>query len=667
MCGIAGFLDTAQELGNDKLRRIVCSMAETLRHRGPDAGGSWVDERTGIALGHRRLSILDLSHEGDQPMLSSSQRYVIVFNGEIYNFKEIRKEIESDGVVASPWRGHSDTEIMLGAFERWGIEAAVRRFVGMFAFAVWDRKERVLSVARDRLGEKPLYYGWMGNTFLFGSELKALMAHPDFVGDVNRDVLALYLRHNYIPAPHCIYRGLSKLLPGSVLRISARSPGTGRSSIPVPYWSVREAAENGAAHPFEGSASEAIEHLDHLLRNTIKDQMVADVPLGAFLSGGIDSSTVVALMQAQSTRAVKTFTIGFHETNYNEAESAAAVASYLHTEHRELYVSPKDAMAVIPRLPIVYDEPFSDSSQIPTFLVSEMTRHYVTVSLSGDGGDESFGGYPRYLWASRIWRNMKWLPAAARRTMASCLGCVSASRWDGMPARLLGKRRLADRISKLAEILSASGMSRLYFLLLSHWTNPESLIVGATEPATVLTDESTWPSLRDFESHMMYLDSISYLPEDIMQKVDRAGMAVSLESRTPYLDHRIVEFAWRLPMHMKIRNGESKWLLRQVLYRYVGKELVERPKMGFGVPIDSWLRGPLREWAEALLNENRLRTDGFFDSDPIRRKWKEHISGERNWQYHLWDILMFQAWLDCWKTGARSESRSTASHGYFTA
>jgi asparagine synthase (glutamine-hydrolysing) len=657
MCGIAGFLDTTQGLGNEKLKAIVSAMADALRHRGPDAGGSWVDERAGIALGHRRLSILDLSHEGDQPMFSSGQQYVIVFNGEIYNFEDIRKEIESEDRATVRWRGHSDTEVMLAAFERWGIEAAVTRFVGMFSFALWDRRDRVLWLVRDRLGEKPLYYGWMGSTFLFASELKSFVAHPDFVDDVNRDALALYLRHNYVPAPHCIYRGLLKLPPGTLLKVSANS-GRGQPLIPTAYWSVREAAENGISHGFEGSESEAIRQLDAVLRKTIKDQMVADVPLGAFLSGGVDSSTVVALMQAQSARPVKTFTIGFHEKSYNEAENAAAVANHLKTEHRDLYVSPQDAMAVIPKLPILYDEPFSDSSQIPTFLVSEMTRRYVTVSLSGDGGDELFGGYTRYLWALRIWKNIRWLPVSARTAIASALGLISPKQWDNtMLSRLLRQRRLGDRASKLAELLSVRSTNDLYFQLVSHWTDPELLVAGAHEPATALTDQSKWANLPDFESRMMYLDSISYLPDDIMQKVDRAGMAVSLESRTPFLDHRVVEFSWRLPMHMKIRRGESKWLLRQVLYQYVPKELIERPKMGFGVPIDSWLRGPLKEWAEALLDEKRLRTDGFFYPEPILQKWKEHVSGARNWQYHLWDILMFQAWLDCWKTGARAKAR----------
>jgi asparagine synthase (glutamine-hydrolysing) len=656
MCGIAGFIDTTQSLGNERLKAIASAMADTLRHRGPDAGGSWVDERAGIALGHRRLSILDLSQEGDQPMFSSRQQYVIVFNGEIYNFEDIRKEIEDGATVR--WRGHSDTEVMLAAFERWGIEAAVKRLVGMFSFALWDRKERVLWLVRDRLGEKPLYYGWMGKTFLFGSELKAVVAHPEFTGDVDRDVLTVYLRHNYIPAPYCIYRGISKLLPGSLLKVSLDSAGPGRSLIPTSYWSVREAAETGAACPFKGSEAEAREHLDALLRKTIKDQMVADVPLGAFLSGGVDSSTVVALMQAQSARPVKTFTIGFHEKSYNEAENAASVASHLKTEHRELYVSSSDALAVIPRLPILYDEPFSDSSQIPTFLVSEMTRRYVTVSLSGDGGDELFGGYTRYLWASKIWRNIGWVPVSARRAIASGLGRISSRQWNStMLSRLLRQPRLADRASKLAEILSVPSMNGLYFLLVSHWTDPEHLVAGAHEPATALTDQSRWANLPDFESHMMYLDSISYLPDDIMQKVDRAGMAVSLESRTPFLDHRVVEFAWQLPIHMKIRRGESKRLLRQVLYQYVPKELIERPKMGFGVPIDSWLRGPLRDWAEALLDEKRLKAEGFFYSEPIRQKWKEHVSGDRNWQYHLWDILMFQSWLDCWKMGAGTKPR----------
>jgi len=626
-------------------------MADTLRLRGPDDGGAWVDADAGIALGHQRLSIIDLSLEGHQPMHSFCGRYVIAFNGEIYNYQDIRHELEQESQgYAIPWRGHSDTEVALAAISRWGIEAAVRRFVGMFAFALWDRTERVLYLVRDRLGEKPLYYGRMGRSILFGSELKALRAHPDFKGEINRDALALYLRHNCIPAPYSIYRGIYKLPPGTMLAVSDRDAPF---PDPVQYWSVREAAEHGLAEPFTGSTEEAIAALDGLLRDAVGLQMVADVPLGVFLSGGIDSSTVVALMQAQSDRPVKTFTIGFNETGYNEAEHAKAVARHLGTEHTEFYVTPEEAMAVIPRLPALYDEPFADSSQIPTFLVSEMARRSVTVSLSGDGGDELFAGYNRYFWGRSIWKRVGWMPQPLRVAAAVALTAVSPQSWDRvfaaakslLPAKLK-QSTPGDKIHKLAEVLAVESPEAMYRGLASHWKDPASVVLGSSEPPTALTDRRLWSDLPDFTQRMMYLDTVTYLPDDILVKVDRASMGVSLEARIPFLDHRVVEFAWRLPLSMKVRDGQGKWLLRQVLYQYVPKELVGRPKTGFDVPIDAWLRGPLRDWAEDLLGERRLSEERFFDPVPIRDKWNEHLSGARNWQYYLWDVLMFQAWLD---------------------
>lgn len=651
MCGIAGYLTVPRQKSCDELRVTVLRMADTLRLRGPDDGGAWVDADAGIALGHRRLSIIDLSLEGHQPMHSFCGRYVIAFNGEIYNHRDIRHELEQESQRhAIPWRGHSDTEVALAAISRWGIEAAVRRFVGMFAFALWDRTERVLYLVRDRLGEKPLYYGRMGRSILFGSELKALRAHPDFKGEINRDALALYLRHNCIPAPYSIYRGIYKLPPGTMLAVSDRdAPFPG----PVQYWSAREAAEHGLAAPFTGSTEEAIAALDGLLRDAVGLQMVADVPLGVFLSGGIDSSTVVALMQAQSDRPVKTFTIGFNETGYNEAEHAKAVARHLGTEHTEFYVTPEEAMAVIPRLPALYDEPFADSSQIPTFLVSEMARRSVTVSLSGDGGDELFAGYNRYFWGRSIWKRVGWMPQPLRVAAAAALTAVSPQRWDRVfaAAKSLLPSKLkqstpGDKLHKLAEVLAVDSPEAMYRGLASHWKDPASVVLGASEPPTALTDRRLWSDLPDFTQRMMYLDTVTYLPDDILVKVDRASMGVSLEARIPFLDHRVVEFAWRLPLSMKVRDGQGKWLLRQVLYQYVPKELIERPKAGFGVPIDAWLRGPLRDWAEDLLGARRLAEERFFDPVPIRDKWNEHLSGARNWQYYLWDVLMFQAWLD---------------------
>ena len=619
-------------------------MGEAIAHRGPDDSGVWLDAYAGIGLSHRRLSVLDLSPAGHQPMVSGSGRYVIAFNGEIYNHLDLRRQLGDRA-----WRGHSDTETLLAGFEFWGIEKTLQRAVGMFAIALWDRVDRSLILARDRMGEKPLYYGWQGTTFLFGSELKALKAHPAFQGEIDRDALALMLRHNYIPAPYSIYKGIRKLLPGTYLKLLMGK----REGEPVHYWSVRGMAERGQAQPFAGSEAEAVMALEAHLLESIGLQMIADVPLGAFLSGGVDSSTVVALMQAKSSRPVKTFTIGFHEEGYDEAQHAKLVARHLGTEHTELYVMPKEAMNVIPRLPALYDEPFSDSSQIPTLLVSEMARRHVTVSLSGDGGDELFGGYNRYFWATNIWRRVGWAPQPMRAALAGALTALPPSAWNGVFRGLsrflpVGWRYAnpGDKLHKLAEILAVRTPEEIYLDLVSHWKQPAEVVRGTHEPPTVLTDSAQWAGLPDFEQRMMYLDQMTYLPDDILTKVDRAAMGVSLETRVPFLDHRVVEFAWSLPLSMKIRHGQGKWLLRQVLNRHVPKELIDRPKMGFGVPIDVWLRGPLKGWAEELLDESRLQREGYFDPRPIRRKWTEHLTGGRNWSYYLWDVLMFQAWLE---------------------
>lgn len=661
MCGLTGFL-LADQRQYGQRDAIVRKMASTLSHRGPDDSGVWIDDR--VALAHRRLSILDLSPAGHQPMRSSSGRYVIVFNGEIYNHLELRKELEASDYV-SGWHGHSDTETLLAAISAWGLVSALKKCVGMFAFALWDTHAHELVLARDRLGEKPLYYGWQGDVFLFGSELKALRASPWFEGKIDRNALTLFLRHNYIPAPYSIYEGVSKLLPGTYL---ALREGRREPSI-TPYWSAADVAKHGMDAPFDGTDNEAIEELDRLLKRSVAGQMVADVPLGAFLSGGIDSSAVVALMQVQSSRPIKTFTIGFPEIGYNEAGYAKAIAEHLGTEHSELYVSPQDAMEVIPRLPTIYDEPFADSSQIPTHLVAALTRRHVTVALSGDGGDELFGGYNRYFLAMRIWRALERLPGFARTAFARLLTAFKPSAWDrlfqtfavAVPARLR-YANAGDRLHKLAEFLPVKDVGEVYFDLVSHWKRPEEVVLCGHEPPTALTQPSRRPQFSDFEQCMMYLDLVTYLPDDILAKVDRASMSVSLEARVPMLDHRVVEFAWTLPLSMKIRAGEGKWLLRQVLYNYVPRELIERPKMGFGVPIDTWLRGPLREWAEDLLSEERLKNDGFFNPGPIRTKWFEHVSGKRNWQYYLWDILMFQAWFSATCANTYSPASETLVH-----
>lgn len=625
-------------------------MSDTLLHRGPDDGGSWVDAETGIALGHRRLAIVDLSPQGHQPMISADGRYVITFNGEVYNFLELRRELE---LLGHYFRGHSDTEVMLASLIQWGLDAALQRFNGMFAFALWDRQERILHLARDRFGEKPVYYGWMGSTFLFGSELKALQVHPNFHTEINRDALALFLRFNYVPAPYSIYKGIYKLPPGTVLTWN----GLDTHPAPVPYWSAKEVAKLGIAEPFMGSEPEAVAQLDALLRDAVKLRMVADVPLGAFLSGGVDSSTVVALMQAQASQSMKTFSIGFYEDGYNEAQQAKAVAQHLGTDHTELYVTPEEALAVIPKLPILYDEPFSDPSQIPTFLVSQLARQYVTVSLSGDGGDELFAGYNRHLWGSSIWQKIGWMPSTLRQIAALGLTSLSPQTWDNfftnfgplLPAKF-NQRTPGNKLHKLAEILAVPNPEAMYTKLVSHWKEPEALVVSSSDLLTSISDRQCWEQLTNFTQCMMYLDTVTYLPGDVLVKVDRASMGVSLEARVPLLDHRVMEFAWRMPLSMKIRNGQGKWLLRQVLYKYVPQNLIERPKMGFGIPLDKWLRGSLRDWAETLLDEARLRKEGFFNPQLIRQKWAEHLSGNRNWQYHLWDVLMFQAWLDKSKT-----------------
>jgi asparagine synthase (glutamine-hydrolysing) len=647
MCGIVGFVDTLKTSSSETLHGTVQGMAATLIHRGPDDGGSWVDPTCGVALGHRRLSILDLSPEGHQPMRSADGRFVVVFNGEIYNFLELREELESDGRV---FRGTSDTEVLLEGFSRWGFPQTLTKCVGMFALAVWDRSDRVLYLARDRMGEKPLYYGWQGNVFVFGSELKALRSHPQWRADIDRDALTLLMRYGYVPAPHCIYRGIHKLPPGAFLTLYHANFRPGDIPVPRVYWSARQAAESGSAAPFAGSDAEAITALEALLRRSIKLQMVADVPLGAFLSGGIDSSTVVALMQAQSSRPVKTFSIGFSEADYNEAPQAKAVAEHLGTDHTELYISSDEAINLIPSLSRVYDEPFGDSSQIPTCLVAQLARRDVTVSLSGDGGDELFCGYSRYDTADYAWKTLGSLPKVARRGVSTLMSAMPSSVLNGAlqlsTPSLSRRRRSRSEWKNVASVLQESTSELFYRLYVSEWLEPSALVSGATEPPDAMTDKSRWARLPDFRHRMMYIDAISYLPDDILVKVDRAGMSVSLETRMPLLDHRIVEFAWSVPLRLKRRDGRGKWLLRQVLYKYVPSRLVDRPKMGFGLPIAAWLRGPLRDWAQTLLAESRLKHETYFNATLVRRAWNEHLSGNVDQHSLLWNVLMFQSWLE---------------------
>ena len=642
MCGIVGCWDI-----KGVERPIVERMAMRLQHRGPDDAGVWLNEEGSLALAHRRLSIVDLSPAGHQPMISPCGQFTLVYNGEIYNHQDLRIELEAEGGHFD-WRGHSDSETLLAALRHWGVEGALQRLNGMFAFALWDKMKRTLFLARDRMGEKPLYYGRNGGIFLFGSELKSLTAHPDWQGSIDRNALALYMRHNYVPTPWSIYQGINKLPPAHFVAVT----GAGQIiSEPQRYWDLSQIAESGTADS-RGSPEELVDELDGLLRDVISRRMVADVPLGAFLSGGFDSTMVAALMQAQSTRPVKTFTIGFHEKGYNEAEHAKAVAKHLGTDHTELYVTPEEAMAVIPLLPTIWDEPFSDSSQIPTFLVSQLARNHVTVSLSGDGGDELFCGYNRYNQGYQIWRKLNWLPQPLRKALSELLLIMP---WTSLESLilLLPKRyqieNISDRLPKLADVIKEGSGDSYYRQLISHWKDPAAVVRGGVEPHSIFDSPECLPKLSGLRERMMYLDSLTYLPDDILTKVDRASMAVSLEARVPLLDHRVVEFSWKVPMSFKYRDGKGKWLLREVLYRYVPRELMERPKMGFGVPIEHWLRGPLREWGEELLDEKRLRVEGYFDPVPIRKMWHEHVTGERRWHYYLWDVLMFQAWLEHWK------------------
>ncbi len=659
MCGISGFLDLSHGNLASELRSVAARMSDRLRHRGPDDAGVWVDAEAGIALSMRRLSILDLSAAGHQPMESASGRYIIVFNGEIYNYEDLRDELLK-GDSACSFRGGSDTEVMLAAFEKWGVEQSVRRFNGMFAFAVWDRYDRSLTLGRDRVGEKPLYYYRAGGHFIFGSELKALLAHPSFPGEVDPSAVALFLRYSCIPAPYSIYRNTSKLPPATLLRISARD----FESSPLPYWSMREVVDQGVSDPFKGGENEAVEQLDCILRDAVRIRMRSDVPLGAFLSGGIDSSTVVSLMQAQSRERVKTFSIGNHDSELDEAKEASQVARHLGTDHTELYVTPEDAMAIIPSLPRIYDEPFADCSQIPTILVSQLAREHVSVSLSGDGGDELFGGYTRHVWAETLGRPLARLPLILKKIGAAGIRKLPPDRWDSIfqlckpiiPASQR-QRMPGYKLHKLASILESQDVHSLYERLASRWLDTETILSG---PAVCLSANHQ-PRLRHVAEEMMYLDAVGYLPDDILVKLDRATMAVGLEGRVPLLDPRVAEFAWKLPLHMKIRQRQGKWILRQLLYRYVPRPMVDRPKSGFGIPLATWLRGPLRDWAEALLNENRLRQDGYFNSAPILKIWREHLSGKMNWEYHLWNVLMFQAWLD--ESRRNSDDRSACVGG----
>ncbi|GIA87696.1 asparagine synthase (glutamine-hydrolyzing) [Vibrio cholerae] len=622
MCGISGWLTLNLSLSFFENNSMLA-----LLHRGPDDVGSWSNHNATTGLIHNRLSVVDLSPAGHQPMASACDRFVIAFNGEIYNHLDLRDQLKSQG-SAPAWRGHSDTETLLACFSAWGIETTLKATVGMFAMALWDKQEQQLTLARDRLGEKPLYWGWCGDTLLFGSELKALKAHPAFNTQVDRRSLSLLLRYNYIPAPYTIYQGIEKLPAGQYVQIKK---GQQRADVQLKvYWQLNQSIEHGLANPFNGTDIQATDLLEQTISQAVSGQMLSDVPLGAFLSGGVDSSTVVALMQQQSKQPVRTFAIGFDEPGYNEAEYAKEVAQHLGTSHSELYVSAKDAFDLVPRLPDIYCEPFADSSQLPTFLVSRMAKQHVTVALSGDGGDELFGGYNPYQFAPRVWGKLQLLPLPLRQ-----IAC-----------RLLSGLPLPDKFAKLLRVLPAKDKEQFYQILMSHWDNTEQLVIGGKEYPTFINNVARWPKTDSFEHWMMAMDASQYMTDDILVKVDRAAMANSLETRVPLLDHRVVELAWQLPIHMKIRDGVGKWVLREVLYRHVPREMIERPKKGFSVPLGQWLRGPLKDWAEALLNKQRLEQEGYFNSVIVRRVWSDHLQGRRDHSLKLWSILMFQAWLE---------------------
>jgi asparagine synthase (glutamine-hydrolysing) len=651
MCGITGLVPDQKSNYSTELPALVQKMAAQIHTRGPDDFGVWQDTDAGTTLGHRRLAIVDLSPAGHQPMASACGRFHIAFNGEIYNHLALRERLEKD-IGGMAWRSHSDTETLLAAICQWGVEKTLQQLVGMFAFAVWDREQRSLTLARDRMGEKPLYYGTLPNGhFVFASELKALRVHPHWRGEINRDALTLLMRHNAIAAPHTIYKGILKLRPGHCLTWRADRPAAVHA-----YWDLPQVAlqqrDVGLAQPL--SDDQAIAKLEEVLGEAVRGQMMADVPLGAFLSGGVDSSAVVAMMCKWSSAPVRTFCVGFDEAAFNEAEHARAVAKHLGTEHTEITLTGADALAVIPKLPALYDEPFSDSSQIPTHLVCQMARQHVTVALSGDGGDEMFAGYTRYLMAQTMWKKLNHVPLPLRQMASAMALSLSPSTWNALmrgPLSLVGRSDNAydfgDRLHKFAQtMLPATQIGDMYRSLVTHWPHPSALVLGSTEPAGYLQDPAVQSAFSDPVDTMCLSDQLTYLPDDILTKVDRAAMGVSLETRVPLLDHRLVEFSWQLPMHQKIRGNTSKWLLRQVLYKHVPQALIERPKQGFGVPLADWLRGPLREWAEALITPDRLKREAYFDVAQVRSKWSEHLSGKRNWHYLLWDVLMFQAWLE---------------------
>lgn len=649
MCGIAGFFSPRLDAGI--ARSVAKRMADAIAHRGPDSEGVWLDRACGIAIAHRRLAIIDISANGAQPMISHGGRFVVAFNGEIYNFRQVRERLDAKRQIQ--WKGTSDTEVLLEAIHEWGLSGALRQCVGMFALCLWDRQERRLSFARDRFGEKPLSVATMGGSIIFGSELSALRRHPDWKSNLSLDSIASYLRLSYVPSPYSVFENVRRVAPGTVLSTVIDDACNAGPFLEEPYWSVAEDIEPVRSSRNDISANDAVTQVEAALLETVDRQMISDVPLGAFLSGGIDSSVVVAMMSARAGNRVKSFTVGFHEGGYNEADDARLVAKHFGTEHHELYIPAKEAIETIPRLSTKYDEPFADSSQLPTLLVSEFARGHVTVALTGDGGDELFSGYNRYSWAPAIWNRLQYFPIGWRQLIARTMNAISPRIWESgyglgaafMPASRR-QRNVGDKMHKLAATIQTASPRELYTFLISLWTEPEQLLTGGHEHKCRALSAAFNPASEDYVSWMMKTDAATYLPDDILVKVDRASMSVGLEARAPFLDHELVQLVWRLPQKFRTMDGRGKWLLRQVLYKHIPREMVDRPKAGFAIPLDIWLRGPLRKWADSILVPSRLESRGILRSAPVMTKWKEHLSGQRNWQYQIWAVLMLQTWLD---------------------